>query len=110
VARRKQRPLAVAVAGIRGLQIVKFRSRLERLPESFDGVYDHGPERRRILDRIGELEGGEVVHLQAWELADELVAVAGLRSRWDQSGPKCFRIAGDELIPEEYERLSDGAA
>ena len=105
VARRKQRPPAVAMEGIRGLQVAKFRSRLARLPESFDGVYDHGPERRRVLARIAELEAVDVVHLQAWELADELVPLAGLRHRFDQSGPKCFRIVGDELIPEDYERV-----
>jgi hypothetical protein len=110
VARRKQRPPTVAVEGIRGLQVAKFRSRLARLPESFDGVYDHGPERRRVLARIAELEADDVVHLQAWELADELVPLAGLRSRFDQSGPKCFRIEGDDLIPEDYERLPNGAA
>jgi hypothetical protein len=110
VARRKQRPPAVAVEGIRGLQVAKFRSQLDRLPETFDAaddVYDHRPERRRVLARIAELEAGEVVHLQAWELAQELVPVAGLRSRWDRSGPKCFRIEGDQLIPEDYERLSE---
>ena len=69
MARRKQRPPAVVVEGIRPLQIAKFRTRLKRLPESFNGVWDHGPERRQILDRIAELETGEVVHLQAWELA-----------------------------------------
>ena len=53
-----------------------------------------------------ELLSPAAAHLQAWELADELVAVAGLRSRFDQSGPKCFRIDGDELVPEDYERLS----
>jgi hypothetical protein len=108
VARRKQRPPAVAVEGIRGLQIAKFRSRLERLPESFDGVYDHGSERRRVLDRIAGLEAGEVVHLQAWELAEELVPLAGLKSRFDNSGSKCFRIEGDQLIAEDYERISNG--
>ena len=102
---RNQRPPAVAVEGLRALQITKFRSRLERLPESSGGDwYDHGPERRRVLARIAELEAGEVVHLQNWELADELVVVAGLRSRWDRSGARCFRIEGDELIPEDYEK------
>jgi hypothetical protein len=71
VARRKPRPASAVVEGIRASQVERFRARLERLPESssFNGVYDHGPERRRILDRIAELEAGEVVHLQAWELA-----------------------------------------
>jgi hypothetical protein len=110
VARRKQRPPAVAVEGIRGLQVAKFRARLDGLPETFDSandVYDHRPERRQILARIEMLEAGEVVHVQAWELADELGAVAGLRSRWDRSGPKCFRIECDELVPEDYERLTE---
>jgi hypothetical protein len=102
---------AVVVGGIWGLQIAKFLSRLERQPESsFDGSYGYGPERRRIMARIAELEAGEDVHVQAWELADELVAVVGLRSRWDQSGPKCLRISGDELIPEDYEKVSYGSA
>jgi hypothetical protein len=105
VAGRMRPETAVAVRGIRGLQIAKFRSRLERLPEAgFDGVYDHSPERRRVVDRIAGLESGDDVYLQAWELADELLPVAGLKSRWDPSGPKCFRMSGDRLVPEEHQK------
>ena len=44
--------------------------------------------------------------LQAWELARELLPAVGLKSGFDRSGPKCFRIVGDELMPEDYEKVS----
>lgn len=90
--------------GIRKLQAAQFRAQLERLPVSTTGVYDFRGHRTLLLQRISELEAGEAVHLQRHELADELVQIAGLRSRWDSSGPKCFRIEGDGLFPEDYER------
>ena len=80
-----------------------------------------------LQDRIVELEAaieqhgltnvtkGGLVRLnpavvEARQTRAALVSVAALRSRWDQSGPKCFRIERDDLIPEDYERLSDGDA
>src|SRR5258705_3953573 len=41
---------------------------------------------------------------------DELVPVAGVRSRWGQSGPKGFPIEGDATITADYERLPNGYA
>ena len=105
MARRMRAETAVAVVGIRALQLAAFQRRLDGLPESSE-VYNFGAERDQLEQRIAQLEAGEAVHLQAWELASELVVVAGLKSRFDQSAPKCWRIAGDELIPEDYERRS----
>ena len=107
MARRMKPETAVAVVGVRGLQIAKFRSRLDRLPTS-SGVYDFSRERDQIEQRIVELEAGEDVHVQAWELALELLRAVGLKSGFDRSGPRCFCIVGDELVPEDYERV--GAA
>ena len=105
MARRMRPETAVAVKGARALQAAAFRARLERLPVSTD-VYDFSHERDDLEHRIAQLDAGRAVYIQAWELAAELVASAGLRSRWDRSGPRCFRIEGDELIPEDYERVS----
>lgn len=47
------------------------------------------------------------VHLRATDLADELLPEAGLRSRFDRDGPKCFRIVREELIAEDLQRGRD---
>jgi hypothetical protein len=75
------------------------------LPADSSGIYDYSGHRSFLRQQIARLEAGEDVYVQAWELADELAAVAGLKSRRDQAGPKCFRITGDRLVPEEYERI-----
>ena len=103
MARLMRAAAAVAVVGVRGLQIAKFRSRLDRLPLATD-VYDFSAERDRLRSRIAQLEAGEDVLLQAWELARELLPAVGLKSGSDRSGPKCFRIVGDELMPEDTRR------
>ena len=90
---------------MRALQSARFQDRLERLPRSSD-VWSFDGERTRLVERIAALEIGDDICLQAWELADELVAVVGLKPRFDQCGPRCFRITGDELVPEEYEKVS----
>lgn len=110
MARRMRPETAVAVHGIRGLQAACFRARLDRLIGADSVVYDFSAERDQLARRIAALEVGEAVSLQAWELAGELVAVAGLKSRFDQSGPKCFRIEGDALMPEHYERIVPNGA
>jgi hypothetical protein len=51
-------------------------------------------------------EAGEDVHVQASELARELLPAVGLKSGFDRSGPRCFRIVGEGLVPEDYERVS----
>ncbi|MCQ4364555.1 hypothetical protein KQR54_26100 [Mycobacterium gordonae] len=99
MARRVRPAAAAAVEGLRALQVAKFRARLDRLPRVCD-VYDFDAERGQLQQRIAALEVGEVVHVQAWELAPELVATAGLRSGFDRSGPSCFRIEDDELVPD----------
>lgn len=104
MARRMKPETAVAVVGIRGLQIAKFRSRLDRLPVSTD-VYDFSREREQLRERIAQLEAGEDVHLQASELARELLPAVGLKSEFDRSGPRRFCIVGNELVPEDYERV-----
>lgn len=96
---------AVSVSGMRGFQAAKFRAQLEKLPAAATDVYDFHGHRMMLERRLADLEAGRVVHLQRHELADELLAVAGLRSRWDQSGSKCWRIEGDQLVPEDYERV-----
>ena len=107
MARRMKPETAVALVGVRALQAAKFRSRLDKLPVETD-VYDFRVERDHLLERIGQLEAGADVHVQAWELAAELLPVVGLKSRFESSGPKCFRITGDQIVPEDYERISNG--
>jgi len=100
MARRLRPETAVAVAGIRALQVAHMREQLGKLPPSSD-LYDHSGQRAYLEARVAELQAGEPVHLQRWELAGELVAVAGLRSRWDRSGPGYFLIDGDQLAPTD---------
>jgi hypothetical protein len=106
VARRIKPETAVAIAGVRGLQVAEFRRRLDKLPAEPTDVYDFSRERDNLSERITGLEAGADVHVGAWELAAELLPTVGLKSKWERSGPKCFRIVGDEVMPEDYERLS----
>lgn len=108
MARRIKPETALAIAGVRGLQVAQFRRRLDKLPAEPNDVYDFSRERDNLDRRIAGLEAGEDVSVAAWELAAELLPTAGLTSRRDRSGPKCFRFVGDALMPEEYERVSDG--
>ncbi len=103
---RRRRPTAATVVaeGIRGFQAARFQARLDGLSPARP-TFDR--ERARLQERICQLEAGAVVHVEAWELAEELVAVAGLRSRWDVAPRACFRIEGDGLIAEDWR---DGAA
>jgi hypothetical protein len=106
---RQKRGATVAVDDIRALQVAKFQARLARLPGSTDVYdFDRSGERALLQRRIAQLEVGEVVHLQTWELADELKAVVWARWRRTLGTPKCFRIEGNELIPEDYERVANG--
>lgn len=93
---------------MRGVQAAKFRADLEKLPTVTD-IYDYGPQRALLEQRIARLEGGADVHVQAGDLADSLVSLAGLKGRFDMSGPRCFRLAGDHLEPVDYERISRSA-
>ena len=99
MARRMKPETAVSILGVRGLQIAKFQARLNRLPTSTE-VYDFSRERDQLLHRIAQLEAGDDVYLQAWELADELLPAVGMKSRWSRGGPRSFRVVGDELLPE----------
>lgn len=105
MARRIRPETAVQVVGVRGVQAAKFRADLEKLPTVTD-IYDFGPQRALLEKRIAVLVAGEDVDVQAGELADELVAVVGLKSRFDMSGPRCFRTTGDSLEPVDYERIA----
>jgi hypothetical protein len=104
MARKLRAETAVQMIGVRALQVARFRSRLDRLPTSSD-VYDFSAERDQLRQRIAALEAGEDVQLQTWELADELLPMVGLRSRFDRSAPRVFRIAGDSVVPDQYERV-----
>ena len=95
----------MAVVGVRALQSAKFEARLDRLPTASD-IYDFSRERDDLSWRIAQLQAGEDVHVQAWELARELLPAVGLKSGFDRSGPQCFRIVGDKLVPEDYEKVS----
>lgn len=99
MAKRIRPETAIRVAGVRGVQAAKFRADLEKLPTHTD-VYDFGLQRAVLEEKIAALQAGAVVHLQGYELAGELLSVSGLRSRFDLSGPRCFRIVNDELMPE----------
>ncbi len=105
MARKLKPETAVAVVGVRALQAAKFRSQLEKLPVSSE-VYDFSRERNLLLERIAQLEAGGDVYVRASELAPELLPAVGLRSGFDRSGPRCFRIVGDKLVPEDYEKVS----
>lgn len=99
MARRIRPETAIQVVGVRGVQAAKFRADLEKLPTVTD-IYDFGPQRALLEKRIAALVAGEDVELQASELADELLSVAGLRSRFDRgSGVRIFRIEDDRLVP-----------
>ena len=100
---RKLKP-ETAVVGVRALQAAKFRSQLDKLPVSSE-IYDFSRERSGLLERIAQLEAGEDVHVQASELATELLPTPGLKSGFDRFGSKCFRIVGDELRPVDYEKV-----
>ena len=104
MARKMRAETAVQVIGVRALQSAAFQLRLDRLPASSD-IYDFTGERDHLRQRIAALDAGEDVQLQAWELADEILPVVGLRSRFSHSGPKCFRIIGDQLVPEDYRNV-----
>jgi len=93
----------VAITGVRGLQIAAFRARLDRLPVATD-VYDFSRERDDLQHRIAQLEAGRAVHVQAWELAHELLPQVGLKSGFDRSGPRCFCIEGEDLIRQREAR------
>lgn len=81
------------------MQAAKFRADLEKLPTVTD-VYDFGPQRALLEKKIAALVAGEDVELRAGELADELLSVAGLRSRFDRSGVTSFRITRDRLVSQ----------
>jgi hypothetical protein len=100
MARRIKPETAIAITGVRGLQIAEFYRRLDKLPAEPTDVYDFSRERDQVLARIGELEAGDDVHVGAWELAAELRPMVGLKSRFERSGPKSFRIVGNELVGE----------
>ena len=105
MARKLKPATAVAVVGVRALQAAKFRRQLDKLPVSSE-IYDFSRERDQLWERIAQLEAGEDVHVQASELARELLPAVGLKSGFDRSGPRCFRIVGDGLVPEDYERAT----
>ena len=104
MARRIRPETAVQVVGVRGVQAAKFRADLEKLPTVAD-IYDFGPQRVFLEQQITRLEDGADVHVQAAHLADELLPMAGLKSRFDRSGARCWRITGDGMVPDEYHRL-----
>jgi hypothetical protein len=110
MARRMRAETAIAVRGVRALQVAALQSRLARLPESVPGVYDFRGERDQLRERIAALEASEDVQVQTWELAPELLPVVGVRSRFDQSGPRVFRISGDEVVPDEYRKAASPRA
>ena len=98
----------MAAVGARALQVAHFRERMDKLPRSAE-IYNFEPERKQLKRRIDALRAGQAVCVQAWELADALVPLTGLESRWDQSGPRVFMLTEkDELKPYDYERLTTG--
>jgi hypothetical protein len=84
----------IEVAGVRGAVIAKFQRRIDRLPESSE-VYDFTAERDQLLARIAGLEAGEDVEVQGWEIPRELRPASG----------KVFRLTGDQLVPQDYEKV-----
>ncbi|MGP4058889.1 hypothetical protein ACTWP6_29430 [Mycobacterium sp. 4D054] len=82
------------------MQVAKFRADLEKLPTVTD-IYDFGLQRALLEMKIAALQAGEAVEVQAVELADELLSKAGLRSRFDRTGMRLFRIEDDRLVPAD---------
>jgi len=75
------------------LLAAKFRVDLDKLPAATE-VYDFSRQRAMLTEQIERLEAGADVSVPAWELADELLRVAGIKGRFDSSGPRCWRISG----------------
>lgn len=100
MARRIRAETAVAIAGVRGVQAAKLRADLLKLQGSDTDVYDFSAERGRVKSLLAAVEAGEAVYLRSTELASELLAVAGLRSRFDRSC-RCFQLVGEQLIPAD---------
>ncbi len=100
MARRIRAETALKISGVRKLQAKKLRAEAAKLPTSIE-VYDFRRQRDYLLGKIEALEAGEDVRLQGFELADELLEVAGLRNRFDRFAPRLWRITGDELVPDD---------
>ena len=100
MARRIRAETALKISGVRKLQVAKFRADIAKLPTSTE-IYDFSLQRDRLLGKIEALEAGKDVRLQGFQLADELLEVAGMRHRFDRFAPKLWRITGDELVPDD---------
>jgi hypothetical protein len=98
---RPRRSNPITVDDVRTLQVVRFQKILERHWPRVGDSFDRHGRCVRTQQRIAELEAGVDVHLQCWELAPELKAA--VEARWGLqlvTYPRCYRITGDELLPD----------